>query len=170
MPLQLNVSFLSPVSLSVSVPVSRCCSPTSSNKWVQTGVWYWRQCSWYFLSVTSQFSTERRWGLWQTGSGEGGDTVGWKIQTRHQSTKRSPSQLRLWKRKRHFSSLPVCPAPLWAMLAVLCHRQPVGPRGPAEIKPTKINVKNECFNSKCKMHSRIRDDFSFFLFFLHSCS
>lgn len=72
------------LSLSVSVPVSRCCSPTSSNKWVQTGMWYWRQCSWYFLSVMSQFSTERTWELWETVSG---DTVGWKIQTRHQSTK-----------------------------------------------------------------------------------
>ncbi len=86
-----STSPFSLLSLSVSVPVSRCCSPTSSNKWVQTGMWYWRQCSWYFLSVMSQFSTKRSWGTtWQTGSG---DTVGWKIQTRHRSTKQQPSQL-----------------------------------------------------------------------------
>lgn len=62
--LQCHFNSTSPfsLSLSVSVPVFRCCSPTSSNKWVQTGMWYWRQCSWYFLSVMSQFSTEWRWG------------------------------------------------------------------------------------------------------------
>lgn len=64
------------LSLSVSVPVSRCCSPTSSNKWVQTGMWYWRQCSWYFLSVMSPFTTERMRGQWWQGSGE---TVEWNI-------------------------------------------------------------------------------------------
>lgn len=47
------------LSLPPSVPVSLV---------VRTGVWYWeRQCSWYFLSVMSQFSTESKVGAMETG-------------------------------------------------------------------------------------------------------
>ena len=69
------------------------------------------------------------------------------------------------KKEKVLLLLPSVPCPSVSDASCALPETPAGPRGPTKIKPTKINVKNECFNSKCKMHSRIRDDFSFFFFF-----
>lgn len=110
--LQCHFHLTSPfsLSLSVSVPVSRCCSPTSSNKWVQTGMWYWRQCSWYFLSVMSQFSAEWRWGTGGYGKHSSGGTQRdgkYRCAVNLQSNSHRSSNSE--NGKGTFSSVSVCP-------------------------------------------------------------
>lgn len=103
--------------LSRSVPVYCCCSLTSSNKWVQTGMWYRRQCSWYFLSGMSRFPTERRRALWQIRKERVRGHSGMGSKDTLIPSKWQPSCLQLWKRDLH--SISTCPAPQWVMLAMI---------------------------------------------------
>lgn len=68
---------------SLSHPFRRSSTPPPSvpvSLVVRTGVWYWeRQCSWYFLSVASQFSTESKVGGVHSGREHVGVTSGNKV-------------------------------------------------------------------------------------------
>lgn len=83
---------------SLSHPFRRSSTPPPSvpvSLVVRTGVWYWeRQCSWYFLSVASQFSTESKvGGAMETSVGGGGGAQREGTRQWHQVTKWEPSRI-----------------------------------------------------------------------------
>lgn len=122
-------------------------------------MWYWRQCSWYFLSFMSQlFSTE----------GNTGKNMRKSKDTKHNTYKVTihKQKTQHWKRKRHFTMCPVLFQVTWFLLfaknGVLAKMR----LHHSKTKPNKNRHKTNVCVFIYKMHSRIQDIYIYIFTFL----